>query len=75
MEYNFEAEVLKHQQKELKAWRKEQSEKEDVYYKMVADEGYDNLHDYERDVTAQLMNRVLIAVALVICIVGWLIIK
>lgn len=71
MEYNFEAEVLKHQQKELDAWRKEQSEKEDWYTKEVADAGYDNLHDYERDITGRLMNQLLIAVVVIACIIGF----
>lgn len=61
MKWNFEQEVNKMHKIEVQSLHRELQEKNEPYYKQISDEGYNNLHDYEKDVTAGLMKRLLIA--------------
>lgn len=73
MKYNFENEARKMHRKEVQSFRKEITEKNESYYEQVANEGYDNLHDYEADVMEGLVKIILIAATIVfVFIVGYL---
>jgi len=73
MKYSFENEVKKMRKKEVQSLRKEIMEQNEPYYEQVLSEGYDNLHDYEADVTAGLVKRILIVGSIVfVFIVGYL---
>jgi hypothetical protein len=73
MKYSFENEVKKMHKKEVQSLRKEIMEQNEPYYEQVLNEGYDNLHDYEADVTAGLVKRILIVGSIVfVFIVGYL---
>lgn len=59
---NIKKEARKIHKKELKLFRKDLLEEDELYYKEVVGSGYDNLHDYESDITAGLIKRILITV-------------
>gem|GEM_PF-6702911 len=48
--------------KEVQSLHVELQERNETYYEKISDEGFDNLHDYEKNVTSGLMSRLLIAV-------------
>lgn len=73
MKFNFETELRKMHKKEVQSLHKELAENNALYYEQVAIDGYDNLHDYEADVTAGLVKRILIiGTILFVFIVGYL---
>lgn len=57
--YSFEKEVSKMHKKEVLSLRKELAENNEPYYQQVAEQGYDNLHDYEAGVMSGLVKFVL----------------
>jgi hypothetical protein len=71
MKYNFKTESRKIHRREVQSLHKQLLENNEPYYKQVADEGYDNLHDYETHVTTEMMKRILIVLTIVfVFIVG-----
>lgn len=77
IKWDFEQEVNKMHKIEVQSLHKELQEKNEPYYKQISDEGYNNLHDYEKDVTEGLMKRILllsgiILFALIGCIIAFL---
>lgn len=57
--YSFEKEVSKMHKREVLSLRKELTENNEPYYQQAAESGYDNLHDYEADISAGLIKFVL----------------
>jgi hypothetical protein len=73
--WDFNKEVELAQRKEIEGFLTELSLKSERYYQQAQDEGYDNLHYYERDVSIGLTKRIglitiMIIIAMIACFVN-----
>ena len=68
MNWNFEEEANKIHKIEVQSLLDELSVKEEEYCQQARDEGYDNLHDYESDITKGLAKRIIIPIVFILAI-------
>ena len=67
----FEIQVKKLHKKERKSFEKEQLEKLETDYKWIREQGYDNLHDWDRDANIAFVKMAIIVFALIVVVLLW----
>jgi hypothetical protein len=69
----FEKKVKKIHDKERKSFKKEQSEKLETDYKWIGEQGYDNLHDWDKDENLAFAKMYLIVFVAIVGLIVWVI--
>lgn len=67
----FEIQVKKFHEKERKSFEKEQSAKLESDYKWIGEQGYDNLHDWDRDENLAFAKMGLIVFVVIVGLIVW----
>lgn len=67
----FETQVKKMYDKERKSFEKEQSEKLETDYKWIGEQGYDNLHDWDKGENLAFAKMVLIVFVVIVGLIVW----
>jgi len=67
----FKVQVKKLHKKERKSFEKEQLEKLETDYKWIREQGYDNLHDWDRDANIAFVKMAIIVFALIVVVLLW----
>jgi hypothetical protein len=67
----FKIQVKKLHKKERKSFEKEQLEKLETDYKWIRGQGYDNLHDWDRDENIAFVKMLIIVFAVIVLVLLW----
>jgi len=67
----FETQVKKLHKKERKSFEKEQLEKLETDYEFIRKQGYDNLHDWDRDENIAFLKMAIIVLTLIVVLLVW----
>lgn len=67
----FEKQVKKLHDTERKSFEKEQSDKLETDYKWIGQQGYDDLHDWDRDENLAFAKMTLIVFVVIVGLVVW----
>ena len=70
----FETQVQKMHDKERKSFKKEQSDKLETDYKWIGEQGYDNLHDWDRDENVAFAKMIVIVFVVIVGLIVWAVI-
>lgn len=67
----FETQVKKMHDKERKSFKKDQSDKLETDYKWIGEQGYDNLHDWDRDENLAFLKMIVIVFVVIVGFIVW----
>ena len=70
----FETQVKKMHEKERNSFEKEQSDKLETDYKWIGEQGYDNLHDWDKDENLAFAKMALIVFVVIVGLIAWVVI-
>jgi len=69
----FETQVKKLHEKERKSFEKEQSDKLETDYKWIGEQGYDNLHDWDRAENLAFAKMTIIVFGVIVGLIVWVV--
>lgn len=67
----FETQVKKMHKRERKSFQKEQLDKLETDYKWIGEQGYDNLHDWDRDENLAFAKMAFIVFVVIVGLLVW----